>query len=57
LFFCQKLGSKALSQARYTSQHYNPKSSNSNLAKSLLKYRDEFDLMDIDEDSIKLTKL
>ena len=25
------------SQARYTSQHYNPRSSNSNLAKSLLK--------------------
>jgi hypothetical protein len=30
-----KVGPK--SHARYTSQHYNPKSSNSNLAKSILK--------------------
>jgi len=34
-----KVGPK--SQARYTSQHYNPKSSNSNLAKSILKHKKE----------------
>ena len=34
-----KVGQK--SQARYTSQHYNPNSSNSNLAKSILKHKKE----------------
>src|SRR3989442_5893681 len=38
---CLKVGKVGpLSAARYTSQHYNPKSSNSNLAKSILKSRD-----------------
>ncbi len=35
---CLKIGKVGTrSQARYTSQHYNPGSSNSNLAKSILK--------------------
>ena len=38
---CLKVGKAGrLSAARYTSQHYNPKSSNSNLAKSILKEKD-----------------
>ena len=42
-----KVGPK--SQARYTSQHYNPQSSNSNLAKSLLSARSELGLSDLSE--------
>jgi hypothetical protein len=38
---CLKVGKVGpLSAARYTSQHHNPQSSNSNLAKSILKSRD-----------------
>jgi len=38
---CLKVGKAgAKSNARYTSQHYNPGSSGSNLAKSILKHRD-----------------
>ena len=55
-FFCDKclkvgkVGAK--SQARYTSQHYSPNSSNSNLAKSILMDRVALGLTDIDENSI-----
>lgn len=42
-----KVGPK--SQARYTSQHYSPQSSNSNLAKSLLSARSELGLPDLSE--------
>jgi hypothetical protein len=42
-----KVGPK--SQARYTSQHYSPKSSNSNLAKSVLKHKSAMGISDIDE--------
>lgn len=41
-----KVGPK--SQARYTSQHYLPASSQSNLAKSLLAHREELGLDDLD---------
>jgi hypothetical protein len=37
------------SQARYTSQHYSPKSSNSNLAKSILKNKSVTGINEIDE--------
>jgi len=39
----------ANSQARYTSQHYNPGSSNSNLAKSILADRERLGLGAIDD--------
>jgi len=45
-----KIGPK--SQARYTSQHYNPKSSNSNLAKSVLKDKLVMGISDIDEHTV-----
>jgi len=42
---CLKVGKVGpRSQARYTSQHYNPNSSNSNLAKSILKHGFELGL-------------
>ncbi len=44
-----KVGSK--SNARYTSQHYNPKSSKSNLAKTILSIKNEYD-SDLSESNI-----
>ena len=42
---CLKVGKVSpKSQVRYTSQHYNPNSSNSNLAKSILKHKTELGL-------------
>ena len=40
------------SQARYTSQHYNPKSARSTLAKSLLKERVSFSGYDVNEGNV-----
>jgi hypothetical protein len=45
-----KVGPK--SQARYTSQHYNPNSSNSNLAKSILKRKEELGLANLSDSTI-----
>lgn len=45
-----KVGPK--SQARYTSQHYSPKSSNSNLAKSILKDKSVMGIIEIDEHTV-----
>ena len=45
-----KVGPK--SQARYTSQHYSPRSSNSNLAKSILKDKSVMGINDIDEHTV-----
>jgi hypothetical protein len=45
-----KVGPK--SQARYTSQHYNPKSSNSNLAKSILKDKAVMGITEIEEHTV-----
>jgi len=45
-----KVGSK--SKARYTSQHYNPNSSQSNLAKSILSHQDVLGLKDLNASSI-----
>ena len=45
-----KVGPK--SQARYTSQHYSPKSSNSNLAKSILKDKAEMGLRALNERNV-----
>ena len=45
-----KVGPK--SQARYTSQHYSPKSSNSNLAKSILKDKSVMGITEIDEHTV-----
>jgi hypothetical protein len=45
-----KVGPK--SQARYTSQHYSPACSNSNLAKSILSARDELGLTDVTDASV-----
>lgn len=45
-----KVGSK--SQARYTSQHYLPASSQSNLAKSLLAHREELGLDELDAGTV-----
>ena len=45
-----KVGPK--SKARYTSQHYNPKSSNSNLSKSILKAKTDFGVTHLDENNI-----
>jgi hypothetical protein len=45
-----KVGSK--SQARFTSQHYNPKSSASNLAKSVLGDLEKLGLTDINESNV-----
>lgn len=44
------VGSK--SQPRYTSQHYNPNSSNSNLAKSILKEREILGLAHLDKSNV-----
>jgi hypothetical protein len=45
-----KVGPK--SQARYTSQHYNPNSSNSNLAKSILKHKRELGLTNLTDSTV-----
>lgn len=50
---CLKVGKVGPnSQARYTSQHYNPKSSNSNLAKSILKDKTKLGLADLNEANV-----
>src|SRR5712691_7628687 len=50
---CLKVGKVGPnSNARYTSQHYNPKSSNSNLAKSILKDKMELGLAHLDETNV-----
>lgn len=50
---CLKVGKAGpRSQARYTSQHYNPKSSSSNLAKSILKEKSKLALSHLDETSV-----
>lgn len=47
---CLKVGKVGpRSQARYTSQHYKPNSSKSNLAKSILDHKDELGVVHIDE--------
>jgi len=45
-----KVGSK--SNARYTSQHYNAKSSYSNLSKSILSHQEEMGMMGLTEENI-----
>ena len=45
-----KVGPK--SQARYTSQHYNPKSSSSNLAKSILRQKSELGVSHLTETTV-----
>ena len=50
---CLKVGKVGpRSQARYTSHHYNPNSSNSNLAKSILKHKNELGLTNLTESTI-----
>ena len=50
---CLKIGKVGpKSQARYTSQHYNPNSSNSNLAKSILKHKTELHLLNLTNSTI-----
>ncbi len=50
---CLKIGKVGpKSQARYTSQHYNPNSSNSNLAKSILKDKIKLGLHDLSESTV-----
>jgi len=50
---CLKIGKVGpKSQARYTSQHYNPNSSNSNLAKSILKDKSMSNIKGISEDNV-----
>ena len=50
---CLKVGKVGPnSQARYTSQHYGPSSSNSNLAKSILAGRDELGLSGMSETNV-----
>ncbi len=50
---CLKVGKVgANSQARYTSQHYAPSSSNSNLAKSILSARDALGLSGMSESNV-----
>ena len=47
---CLKVGKVGpRSKARYTSQHYNPKSSQSNLAKSILKSKKDFGSYELTE--------
>lgn len=47
---CLKVGKVGpRSKARYTSQHYNPKSSQSNLAKSILKSKKDFGSVELTE--------
>jgi hypothetical protein len=45
-----KVGSK--SQARYISHHYNPLSSKSNLAKSILEHRDDSNFSGVTEENV-----
>ncbi len=50
---CLKVGKAGpKSQPRYTSQHYNPGSNGSNLAKSVLKYGREMGLSGVGEDNV-----
>ena len=50
---CLKVGKVGPnSQARYTSQHYGPSSSNSNLAKSVLAGRDELGISGVSESNV-----
>ena len=50
---CLKVGQVGKkSKARYTSQHYSPNSSNSNLAKSIIKYQDVLSLSGLNNDNI-----
>jgi len=50
---CLKVGKVGPnSQARYTSQHYGPSSSNSNLAKSLIASRDELGIPTVSESNM-----
>ncbi|NKQ37279.1 MAG: hypothetical protein HF973_16890 [Chloroflexi bacterium] len=50
---CLKVGKAGpKSQARYTSQHYNPNSSNSNLAKSILKHKTELGLPNLTDSTV-----
>ena len=50
---CLKIGKVGpKSQARYTSQHYSPKSCNSNLAKSILKDKNSLGLIELTEDTV-----
>jgi len=50
---CLKVGKAGpKSQARYVSQHYNPASSRSNLARSILEHRDELDLGHLGEATV-----
>ena len=50
---CLKVGKVGpRSQARYTSQHYNPNSSNSNLAKSILKQGLELGLPSLSDTTV-----
>ncbi len=50
---CLKVGKAGpRSHARYTSQHYNPRSSRSNLAKSLLKDCESLEIAGLDEHNV-----
>jgi len=50
---CLKVGKVGQnSNARYTSQHYNPRSSNSNLAKSILLGKDKLGLPSVSETNV-----
>ena len=50
---CLKVGKVGPnSQARYTSQHYGPSSSNSNLAKSVLGGRDELGISAVSKSNV-----
>ena len=50
---CLKVGKVGpRSQARYTSHHYNPNSSQSNLARSILQHKEKLGLEEIDESTI-----
>ena len=50
---CLKVGKVGPnSQARYTSQHYSPSSSNSNLAKSIVSARADLGVPDITESNV-----
>lgn len=50
---CLKVGKVgAKSQARYTSQHYLPRSSQSNLARSILAHTDELGIEGLDESNV-----
>jgi hypothetical protein len=52
---CLKVGKAGpRSKARFTNHHYSPGSSNSNLAKSLLKNRNQMGLPHLDKNTVKL---